>query len=220
MKWIHEHQTRFELAKKKHPPPANHMSPYCSHRQVIGSFTMGYIERDGEEPVSGTSVAPLASHLLCWNHLKQNTQNAMRASLQVQNKVKKKIFISLAFALCHWVSGKGDRELKPRHHPCNLLPRTGLGSLQQLLKSCRTQTLKGSKTAHRDVWMTSAKTAEGARAASFPSSGGQNGVKYCSLLLQTEVLLHPQWQQGYRGQHASINFWEQGRSQGTRWVLA
>lgn len=63
--------------------------------------------------------------------------------------------------------------------------------------------------------MTSAERPDGAQAASFASSAGQN-VKCYGLLLQTEVLFHPQWEHSYRGQRASINCGEQRRSQGTR----
>lgn len=43
------------------------------------------------------------------------------------------------------------------------------------LKELQNPSLKGTETAHSNV--TSAKTPEGAQAASFASSAGQNGVK-------------------------------------------
>lgn len=172
-----------------------------------------------ERSLFGGLAAPVASHLLSWNHIKQNIQNARWTSLHVQNKVKNIQLPILCFiSLGEWERGQKITHLNPDTTP-QFTAKNWTQIASASLKELQNPSLKGMETARRDVWMTSAKTPEGAQVASFASSAGQNGAKYRGLLLQAEVLFRPQWRQGYRGQHASINCWEQRRSQGTRRVV-
>lgn len=120
------------------------MSPYCSHREVIG-FYCG-LQRDGERPVWGTS--PSTSGFSPFVLKSPQTEHPKcHVSFLTCTKSSKKY--SSAYLLLYIIGRVGKRTenypFRPRHQPCNLLLRTGLGLLQQLLKICRTQTLKGWK---------------------------------------------------------------------------